>query len=118
MPKGVERLCLTVASVLLGLAPALTAQTNTEVRPCLGAYIHIPELFSGESDTAKRQEAVERQLGLFKASGLRILLPYANTTSGAAEYPSEVIPRRAYGQWDPLAFLIAGAHKRGWKSAR
>src|ERR1039457_2200353 len=94
----VKRLAVTVASVLLGLAPASAAQTNTEARPCLGAYIHIPELFGGESDAAKRQEAIERQLDLFKASGLRILLPYANTTSGAAEYPSEVIPRRAYGQ--------------------
>jgi uncharacterized lipoprotein YddW (UPF0748 family) len=35
------------------------------------------------------------------------------TTSGEAYYPSELVPDKVWGRWDPLAIIVREAHKRG-----
>jgi hypothetical protein len=50
--------------------------------PFLGAYIHLPSWFRGKTDEADRERAIMGNLDRFRASGLRVLIPFVTTTSG------------------------------------
>ncbi len=94
------------------LAPARSSRADGRERPFLGAYLNIPRLFDASDSLPDRERAIGRQLDEFKASGLRVVMPYATTTSGEALYPSNVIPDKRYADWDPLAVVVAAAKAR------
>ena len=81
--------------------------------PFLGAYINLSEWFRGKTDEADRERAIMDNLDRFRESGLRVLIPFVTTTSGEAYYPSELVPDKPWGRWDPLAIIVREAHKRG-----
>ncbi|MCX7427073.1 MAG: hypothetical protein NTW96_15795 [Planctomycetia bacterium] len=81
--------------------------------PFMGAYIHLPAWFHDKDDPATRERAIVDNLDRFRDSGLRVLIPFVTTTSGQAYYPSEVIPDRAWGDWDPVAVIVREARQRG-----
>lgn len=81
--------------------------------PFMGAYLNIPKLFDPASPVRERELSIGEQLDTFKASGLRVLMPYVTTTAGTAVYPSEIVPTSLYSEWDPLRFLMRAARDRG-----
>lgn len=81
--------------------------------PFMGAYIHLPAWFRGHADQPASQRAIVENLDRFRDSGLRVLIPFVTTTSGKAEYPSQVIPDKVWGAWDPVAVMVGEARKRG-----
>lgn len=48
--------------------------------PFLGAYIHLPTWFHGQTDDAGRHRAIVENLDRFQAAGLRVLIPFVTTT--------------------------------------
>jgi len=83
--------------------------------PFMGAYIHLPAWFDGAANQAARERAIVENLDRFRDSGLRVLIPFITTTNGQALYPSQLIPDRVWGDWDPVATLVREARKRGLK---
>ncbi len=79
----------------------------------MGAYLNIPRMFDSSSDIPDRERSIEAQLDRFKASGLRVVMPYATTTAGASLYPTDIIPTNLYPEWDPLRVVIRAARARG-----
>lgn len=108
--RGCRAFCLLAVSCLsLTCAPSAAG----EDQPFMGAYLNIPRMFDADSSISERERLIEKQLDTFKASGLRIVMPYVTTTSGAAMYPSEHVPDRVYSDWDPLRVILRGARARG-----
>jgi uncharacterized lipoprotein YddW (UPF0748 family) len=81
-------------------------------KPFLGAYIHIDQVIDPKADIAANRQVIAGLLDQFKASGLRMVMPYATSTAGAAGYASTLIPVRTYSDWDPLEVFAAEARKR------
>jgi uncharacterized lipoprotein YddW (UPF0748 family) len=109
-----DRRCLLLACLVLMIAgaSALAAAPRAD-EPFMGAYIHLPAWFRGKADEAARQRAIVENLDRFRDSGLRVLIPFVTTTGGQAEYPSQVIPDKVWGTWDPLAVIVREARQRG-----
>lgn len=113
MPKPSRNrryLCLLTT---LCLSMAWGDIAHSREQPFMGAYLHIPHLFDSNSDISERERSIEQQLDRFKAAGLRVVMPYVTTTSGAALYPSKIIDTKLYSDWDPVSFIVRAAHKRG-----
>jgi uncharacterized lipoprotein YddW (UPF0748 family) len=106
--------CLLLACLVLLSAGAAALGAEPPVdEPFMGAYIHLPAWFEGKTDQADRERAIVENLDRFRDSGLRVLIPFVTTTSGQADYPSQVIPDKVWGTWDPLAVMVREAHQRG-----
>lgn len=87
--------------------------TNSVIaEPFVGGYLHLTATFSLDDDIAVREAKIIREIERAKEHGIRILMPFT-AKGGRALYPSNVIPDRYYGDWDPLAFLITEARNRG-----
>jgi uncharacterized lipoprotein YddW (UPF0748 family) len=113
---AVLRAILAAASVLASGAHPLAAGDPVRTPPAtpfMGAYIHMDQLLKQNTDVTERREAICKALDRFKASGLRVAMPYATTTSGTANYASAIMPTRETAETDPLAVLVTEAHKRG-----
>ena len=106
--------CLVLACLVL-MAVGASAQNpaSRADEPFMGAYIHLPAWFRGQRDEAARRRVIVDNLDRFRDSGLRVLMPFVTTTGGAAEYPSELIPDRVWGDWDPVAVMVDEARQRG-----
>ena len=106
--------CFVAASAVIRFVAASSGATpaTRPSAPFLGAYLHVPHVLGEARDAAARHEAIGKNLDRFAASGLRVVMPYATTTSGTAVYGSRIMPKREYPDWDPLAVLVAEAHKR------
>ncbi|WP_158521212.1 family 10 glycosylhydrolase [Fuerstiella marisgermanici] len=100
-----------LATLCLSAVSAKTAQC--EDQPFMGAYLNIPRMFDSSSDIPTRERSIEEQLDRFKASGLRVVMPYATTTAGASLYPTDIIPTNLYPNWDPLRVVVRAARARG-----
>lgn len=101
---------------MLALSPVVRAEDRAASRPAppfAGAYIHMPMLLKRAADDAGRRRVIRDELAHFRAAGLRVLMPYVTTTSGAAMYESRIIPVREMKDCDPLALLRAEARKQG-----
>lgn len=98
----------------MALASAGTRiQAETKRRPrFLAAYLNLHELFDPREEPSARERSMATHLDRMAALGLNTLLPYATSTSGDALYPSAIIPRRVYGDWDGLRVLVREAGKR------
>ena len=99
--------------VVCGLCVSSGQAAPASGEPFMGAYIHMDQCFDKAAEPAERETAIAKSLDRFKASGLRTIMPYATTTGGAANYPSDVMPLRTYGDWDPLGVFVREARKRG-----
>ena len=91
----------------------LLARTSNLDRPFLGAYMHLPAVLRGRATDEERERAIDNALDGLRAAGLNVAMPYVTSTSGAAFYPSRIITEQPFGHWDPLAYVIDGAHARG-----
>ncbi|HOB73852.1 MAG TPA: family 10 glycosylhydrolase [Phycisphaerae bacterium] len=101
--------------VLLAMArPGLAepAPTNQPAEPFRAAYMHIDQVIGRQTDAAGRRAALAEALDAFKASGLRVVMPYVKDTAGKAAYESDVVPARKYKDWDALADIMALARER------
>jgi len=79
----------------------------------LGAYVDMRRCFDGDAPPAARERSIDETLDRFQKAGLRVIMPYANTSSWSVNYPSEVVDRHVFADWDPLARFAAGARRRG-----
>jgi len=107
---------LAAASLAASCASAHAAGDSAATRPAvpfMGAYVHMEMVYKKGADPAARREAISRAMDRFKASGLRVVMPYATTTAGTAWYDSDVIPVRQAKDWDPLRTFVDEARKRG-----
>jgi len=104
---------LVVACLVLVIVVSVPGGAWCADEPFLGAYIHFPAWFRGKADEAARQRAIVENLDRFRDSGLRVLIPFVTTTGGQAEYPSQVVPDKVWGSWDPLAVTVREARQRG-----
>ena len=108
------RRCLLRAGFALMIAGASAVGTASRAdEPFMGAYIHLPAWFRGKADEADRERAILENLDRFRDSGLRVLIPFVTTTSGQADYPSQVIPDKVWGSWDPVALIVREGRQRG-----
>jgi uncharacterized lipoprotein YddW (UPF0748 family) len=80
--------------------------------PFLGAWIHVHALFKADDPQEKREESIAKSIENCKRSGLHSVIPFALTSSGAACYPSAIVPDKEYGDWDPLGIIIREAKLR------
>ena len=103
---------LSAAGILSASRCAL-GEDASRAKPFMGAYIALSEWFRGKTDVAARERAIIENLDRFRDSGLRVLIPFITTTSGQAYYPSELIPDKTWGSWDPVAIMVREAHQRG-----
>jgi uncharacterized lipoprotein YddW (UPF0748 family) len=99
--------------MLLTAVVSNTAGASCGGEPFMGAYVNIPKLFNSDSDIRDRERSIAKQLDRFKASGLRVVMPYVTTTAGTALYPSKIVPRCLYSDWDPVSVLMREARHRG-----
>lgn len=108
---------LVISCVLAGAGSAVGEDSSRSVeprQPFMGAYIHMSHVFADVKDDATaRREAIARSMERFKTSGLRVVMPYATATSGAARFDSRIIPERQFADWDPLAVFVEESRKRG-----
>lgn len=96
-----------VAVLVIGFSAAGFAE------PFVAAYVHLGRYFDANMDREEREAALRESIAHAKAAGIRIVMPYSSTSSGAATYPSRVIPDHLYGDWDALGFYIDEARKEG-----
>ncbi len=90
----------------------ISRQSNLD-RSYLGAYLNFSQLFASLTTSPEREQALDAALDRFRSSGLNTVMPYVTSTSGTAAYPSDIITEHQYGDWDPLAYLMAAARERG-----
>jgi len=109
MPTTIPVRCLML--IIAGVS--VTGSVSRADEPFMGAYVNIHKLVERSSSIRDRERVLEEHLDRFQASGLRVVMPYATTTTGTAMYPSEIVPIRYYGTWDPLRFIIRAARARG-----
>lgn len=100
---------LTIAMMLASCASCHAGLAE----PWLAAYVHMPQCFPASGAQEEREASIGAALDDMKRSGLRIILPYVSTSAGEAHYPSTVIAKRAYGEWDPLGVFVREARARG-----
>ena len=103
----------TMKTAAIALAFFFAFSRTSAAEPFMGAYINIPQLFDGKADQPSRERSISENLDQFRASGLRVLMPFVVTTDKKAHYPSRLISQRPYGDWDPLALLIREGRRRG-----
>ena len=104
---------LSVRLMLLTAVVCATGGVSRADEPFMGAYVNIPKLFDPNVNIRDRERSIEKQLDRFKASGLRVVMPYVTTTVGTALYPSEIIPTCLYSNWDPVSVFMREARARG-----
>ncbi len=80
--------------------------------PFLGAFIHVHSLFNHKADVEVKEASIAAAMDDCKRSGLQSVVPFVLTSSGAALYPSDVVPERKYGDWDPVEVIVREARKR------
>ncbi len=105
---GIIATVLLLASTCLGQEPPATRPAE----PFRAAYMHIDQVIGKQADPSARQAALAAALDAFKASGLRVVMPYVKSTGGTAAYSSEIVPVRQYKDWDALADIMALARER------
>ena len=101
---------VTIASAS---APFSLAAAPSKPAPFLSSYLNFSQLFKSLETRARREEAIDRALDRHRASGFNAVMPYITSTSGEASYPSRIMKCLRFKDWDPLAYLIAGADQRG-----
>jgi uncharacterized lipoprotein YddW (UPF0748 family) len=79
----------------------------------VGAYVDLGRCIDAKDDPAARERTIGEHLDRMRQAGLNAVLPYANTSSWSVNYPSEIVTRKPYGEWDPLAVFVNGARQRG-----
>jgi len=107
-----------VESAKVDVSASYTQGENNDRRSgpmYLGAYIDMHRCMDPRGEPDARRKAIDETLDRYKASGLRVIMPKATTTSGRANYDSEIIAERTYPDWNPFAYFINGARKRGLK---
>ena len=100
---------LLIACVFLACTPLARGAG----KPFLGTYVNINHLCEADDPVPTRERVVRKHLDRIKASGIDVVMPYATTTSGAALYPSDIVPTRMYSDWDPLRLIMKEAAVRG-----
>lgn len=107
------RPCFAALITVAWLSPVATAAVAEANRATfLGAYIDMSKCFDTRDDVQTREQAIATSLAAFQAAGLRTAIPKATTTSGGANYPSDLIAQRTFAQWDPLAAFVREARSR------
>ena len=108
--RGANRVVFVlIATVFLACTPLARGAG----KPFLGTYVNINHLCEADAPVPTRERAVRKHLDRIKASGIDVVMPYATTTSGAALYPSDIVPTRVYSDWDPLRLIMKEAAVRG-----
>lgn len=99
--------------LLQGSAP-LHAGTDAETKkePFLGAWIHIHALFDKSAEIPDREASIAAAIEDCRRSGLKAVVPFALTSSGDSHYPSKIVPKSVYGDWDPLGVVVREARAR------
>lgn len=82
--------------------------------PMRGVYLHLHQLTPAGTPPDLGRARIRAALDRMAAAGLRTVLPYANTSSGATLYPSERA-RPVVEGWSPLGVLVEEARARGLK---
>jgi uncharacterized lipoprotein YddW (UPF0748 family) len=90
-----------------------TRQSEPVVEAFLAAYVNMGRCFDFHTNVGVRESAIDDHLDRAVRVGLNAIIPYANTSSWSVNYPSELVTRKTFGEWDPLAKFVAGARQRG-----
>lgn len=97
-------------AILLLLWPIMV---HADTDPWLGAYIHMAHCFDASAPEDQREASIAAVLDEMKRSGLQAIVPYVTTSAGEAHYPSAIVPKRTFGDWDPLGVFVRKARARG-----
>lgn len=102
-----------VGPLFVSTAPAREAKVPATSRPAFsGAYIHLTQLFDKGVKADDRRTAYAEMLDRFRASGLRVAMPYVTTTFGTALYDSRLVPGDERRDGDDFGAFLAEARKR------
>ena len=101
--------CLLISAARTVLAAELPAS------PFRSAYIHIDQCFDAQDDIPEREAAIRRTVEECQRAGLTSIVPYVNTTSGAACYPSAILTEHRWDMWDPVAVFVRAAREHRLK---
>ncbi len=89
----------------------LHTSTRSETVPFVGAYLDMHLCFDRRGDQEAARRSIDEHLRRFRESGLNAIMPKCTTTSGKANYPSQVIADRTFADWDPLAYFVERARQ-------
>lgn len=106
-------LALTMAITSAAQVASVQQEEASRRAPFLGAWIHVHALFNPNDSREKKEESIARSIENCRRSGLKSVIPFALNSSGDACYPSSIVPKKAYGDWDPLGVIIREARSRG-----
>ena len=105
---------MKLALVLMVLLNLILQSANS-AESFLAVYVNLHDVVDPKASVEDQSRSIADALDRMKSCGLNTVLPYATTTSGDATYPSQLLPRRLYGDRDLMAVLVGEAHSRGLK---
>ena len=94
-----------------GSCQAVTGQQPSPTR--IAAYLHLGQCIDNDLSIEAREQQIDQAIAAMRDAGVQAVVPYVSTTSGVAHYPSNFLPERRWGDWDPVARLMAAAKRNG-----
>jgi len=88
------------------------SDSTTQAERFVGAYIDIHRCYDSASSVQERQQSIEANVASMKNSGLNVIIPKSTSSSGAANFPSQLMKYRFEKDWDPLGEFIEQARER------
>lgn len=99
-----------LAAVLTIIAAAGVAEP---VPDFCGVYLHPGEFADAALSVEQREARMDEALDKVRDCGFTALIPYANTSSGGAYWPSKHLPMAGAPDYDALGILAKKARARG-----
>jgi len=101
--------CLLLASIIC----SATFRATVAEEPRISAYVHLDQCIDADFPEPQRERQIEQMIASMHETGVEAVVPYVSTTSGVAHYPSEFLPERRWGDWNPVKTLISAARRHG-----
>lgn len=101
--------CIVAAGLMVGTPAGATEPSGSR----LAAYVHLNHCVDEAALPAHREEQLEQLVAAMRDAGIQSIVPYVSTTSGVAHYPTERLPERRWGDWDPVGVLMQAARRHG-----
>jgi len=95
---------------IISQSSTIASKSNKAV-PFVGAYLDMHLCFDRGSDQVSARRSIDDHLQRFQESGLNAIMPKCTTSSGKANYPSQVVAEHTFADWDPLEYFVDRARQ-------
>jgi len=104
--------CVTLFANAVGQDESESPATGTVAKaPFIGAYIDMHRCFDRKENVNEQRQSIDANLESMKESGLNAIIPKSTSSSGIANYPSQLMKHRFDDDWDPLGYFVAEARQ-------